>query len=209
MSEQTILERLEELAGFGPLWKVLERHFFQRARFLRCYRIASDARKVLNEIRYRHLPEFRTRDRADFARRERFLSFLRFAGGDRTVARELEDFISARGAARAERADRLEAAVKEVDRELATLFHEMEEHNADFEALQEIEKCRELFPPPELEELRRVLGVDGVDLEKRLPAGRATVAYSSERQQAWREASLRARVPVRGRVAELRRPATA
>ena len=95
LSEQTILERLEELAGFGPLWKVLERHFFQRARFLRCYRIASDARKVLNEIRYRHLPEFRTRDRADFARRERFLSFLRFAGGDRTVARELEDFISA------------------------------------------------------------------------------------------------------------------
>lgn len=94
LSEQAIVERLDELAGFGPLQKVLERHFFQRARFLRCFSIATDARKILNGIRYRHLPEFRTRDRADFARRERFLGFLRSSGGDRAVAMELTDIIS-------------------------------------------------------------------------------------------------------------------
>ncbi len=201
LSEQAIVERLEELAGFGPLRKVLERHFFQRARFLRCYRIANEARKIVNHIRYRQLPEFRKRDRADFATRERFLGFLRSSSGDPTVAMELKDFISAQ-CGTAGRADQLEAAVKEVDRELATLFHEIEEYNADFEALEEIDNCHQLFSPAELEELRCLLGLYGVELEKRLPAGRATVAHSSERQHAWREASLRARDPVRSRAAE-------
>ena len=201
LNEQAILERLDEIAGFGPLHKVLERQFFQRARFLRCYRIASDARKIVNDIRYRQLPEFRQRDRADIARRERFLGFLHAAGGDPTVAQELEDFISVHcGTAR--RADRLEAIVKEVDHQLATLFHEMEEYNADFEALEEIDKCKQLFSPAELEELRCLLGLYGVELERRLPAGRATVAHASERQQAWSEARLRAREPARCRVAE-------
>ena len=201
LSEQAIIERLDELSGFGPLQKVLERHFFQRARFLRCYRTAGDARKHMNVIRYEHLPKFRKPDRAELATRERFLGFIRASSGDPTVARELEEFISAHFGA-AGRANRLEATMKEVDRELATLFHEMEEYNADFEALKEIDECQQLFPPPELEELRCLLGKDGVDLEKRLPAGRATVAHASERQQAWREAALRARDPVRARVAE-------
>ncbi len=208
LSEQAIIEQLDELAGFGPLQKVLELHFFQRARFLRCYRIASDARKHVNDIRYKHLPEFRKWDRPEIARRDRLLGFVRSASGDPTVARELEDFISAHFGA-AGRANRLEAAVKEVDRELATLFHEMEEYNADFEALkeidktlEEIDKCGQLFLSAELDELRCLFGQYGVDLEKRLPSGRATVAYASERQQAWREASLRARDPVRARVAE-------
>ena len=201
LSEQAIIKQLDELAGFGPLQEVLERHFFQRARFLRCYRIAGDARKHVNTIRYQHLPKLPKPDRAEIARRDRFLAFLRSASGDPTVARELEDFLSAHFSA-AGRAKRLEAAVKEVDRELATLFHEMEEYNADFEALQQIDKCRQLFSEPELDELRRLLGQYGVDLEKRLQAGRATVAHASERQRAWREASLRARDPARCRVAE-------
>ena len=93
-------------------------------------------------------------------------------------------------------------AFKEVDRQLATLYHEMEGYRADFEALEEIDMCRQLFSVAEIEELCCLLGRYGVDLEKRIPAGRATVAHASERQQAWREASLRARDPVRCRVAE-------
>jgi hypothetical protein len=201
LSEHAIGEQLDELAGFGPLEKVLERHFFQRARFLRCYRIANDARKIINDVRYRHLPDFRKRDRADVAQRQRFLGFLRSAHGDPAVAKELENFISVQ-CGTAGRADRLEAAVKELDRELATLFHEMEEYNADFAALEEIDKCQRLFSSVELEELRCLLGLYGVELERRLPAGQATVAHASERQQAWSEVCLRARDPVRCRVAD-------
>ncbi len=92
--------------------------------------------------------------------------------------------------------------MKEADRHLATFFHEMEEYNADFEALEEIDRSHQSFSPAELDELRCLLGLYGVELEKRLPAGRATVAHASERQYAWREASLRARDPVRCRTAE-------
>jgi hypothetical protein len=201
LSEQAIVEQLDEIAGFGPLRKVLERHFFRRARFLRCYRIANDARKIVNDIRYRQLPEFRKRDRADIAQRERFLGFVRSANGDPAVARELQDFISLQ-CGTAARADRLEATVKEVDRQLATLFHELEEYSADFAALEELDQSRELFSPGEVEELRYLLGLHRVELEKRLPDGRATVAHASERQQAWSEVCLRARDPARCRVAE-------
>jgi hypothetical protein len=81
-------------------------------------------------------------------------------------------------------------------------FHELEEYNADFAALEEIDKSRQLFSPAEVEELRHLLGLHGVELEKRLPAGRATAAHASERQQAWSEVCLRARDSVRRRVAE-------
>ncbi len=201
LSEQAIVERLDELAGFGPLQKVLERHFFQRARFLRCYRIANDARKIVNDIRYRHLPDFRKRDRADRDQRERFVGFVRSASGDRSIAKELEEFITLT-CGTAVRADRLEATVKEVDRELASLFHEMEEYNADFAAWEEMDQSRQLFTAAELEELRCLLGLNGVELEKRLPAGQATVTHASERQHAWSDVCQRARDPVRRGVAE-------
>ena len=54
-----VVQQLDDLSGFGPLKDVLERHFFKRAWFLHCYRLLSDARKVLSEIRYQHLPAFR------------------------------------------------------------------------------------------------------------------------------------------------------
>jgi hypothetical protein len=113
----------------------------------------------------------------------------------------LEHFISLT-CGTAARADRLEATVKDVDRELATLFHEMEEYNADFAAWEELDQSRLLFSPAEIEELRCLLGLNGVELEKRLPAGQATVAHASERQQTWSEVGLRARDTVRRGVAE-------
>ncbi len=201
LSEQDIIEQLDELAGFGQLEKVLRRHFFQRARFLREYRIANDARRIVNGIRYKHLPDFRKRDRADIVQRDQFLGFVRSANGDPAVAGELERFISLQ-CGTAARADRLEATLKDVDRQLAILLHEMEDYSADFEALEEIDRCRELFSPPELDELRCLLGQYGFELERRLPAGRATVAHASERQEVWSEVCRRAREPARCRVAE-------
>ena len=59
LSGLTIIQQLEKLAGFGPLKEVLDRHFFKRARFLRCYRVLNDSRRILSEIRFKHLPAFR------------------------------------------------------------------------------------------------------------------------------------------------------
>jgi hypothetical protein len=58
------------------------------------------------------------------------------------------------------------------------------------------------FSTAELEELRYLLGLYGVDTAQRLPPGRATAAYVGERQGAWNEVRLRAREPARRHLAE-------
>jgi hypothetical protein len=195
------LVELTELSGFTPLKDVLERHFLQRSRFLRCYRVLRDARKVLSEIRFRHLPEFRKLDRAEAARRERFLAFIRTAGGDREVAAELEHFVSLQCGV-LQRADRVEATIKELDRDLAAIFHQMGEVNADFEALQLVEKHAGLFSPSELDELRCLLGLYGLERAQRLPTAQATAASVGQRQRFWGDVRLRDRDANRRRVAE-------
>ncbi len=59
----------------------------------RCYRNANDAQKVLNEIRYTHLPKRRREIRRENARLERFLGFIRGTSGDPATAAELEEFV--------------------------------------------------------------------------------------------------------------------
>ena len=180
-ADQVVLE-MEALAGFGPLREVLDRHFFKRARILRCYRTLNDARKLVDQLCYRHLPEFRQCDRSEKARRDRFLAFIRMAQGEKSVAKELEEFISLQCGTH-ERAAKVETAIKELDRNLARLFHEMEEHNADFEALELLQIHQDIFSSAESEELRSLLGIYGVELEKRLPPGRATIEYAAGRHK--------------------------
>jgi hypothetical protein len=126
LSGVEVVARLEELSGFGPLTAILQRHFFQRGRFLRCFRILRDAHKLLNEVRFQHLPAFRKHDRDDLARRERFVQFIQSSAGDPTMAREVEEFVRLQcGTAR--RAERLEVVVKDLDRQFGRLYHELED----------------------------------------------------------------------------------
>jgi hypothetical protein len=201
LTGRSVVEQLEDLAGFRPLRDVLERHFFKRACFLRCYNVLATARRLVNDVRFKHLPGLRTRDREDEARCERFVGFIRSANGDPAVARELEEFVSTQCGA-AGRAGRVESALKDLDRKLAKLFHDMEEYNADFEALEQLATQAAAFSEAELTELRCLLGLYGVETEKRLAFGKATLAYASERQQAWSEARVLARDPARQRLAE-------
>lgn len=195
-----IVEQLVELAGFAPLRDVLERHFFKRAKFLRCYRILRDARQILNDIRYRQLPDLRKKDRDDQAKCGRFLHFIRSAQGDADIAKELETFVFLQFGS-ASRADRVETIVKDLDRSMGRLFHDMEEYNADFDALEQLDKAASLFSTAELDELRCVLGLYGTETAKRLPAGRATIEHAGARQQVWNETSVRARESIRRELA--------
>jgi hypothetical protein len=119
----------------------------------------------------------------------------------RSIAKELEDFVTIQYGS-AGRADRADAAIRELDRNLGQLFHEMDEYNADFDALGQLEKSSSLFSAIELSELRPLLGLYGVETEKRLPLGRATIEHVAERQQAWSEVSISARDSIRRRIAE-------
>ena len=193
------IAHLEELSGFEPLKEVLERHFFKRSRFLRWFRILQDARKILTNIRYKHLPDFGKLDRQERARQDRFLAFVRGANGDPVVATELEQFISVQwGTVR--RAERLEAILRDLDRKLAVQFHAMEEVNADFEALQQLDGAD--FSSGEQEELRALFGLYGIGIAQRLPRDQATVQYVAGRQQFWASIRLRDRNLARRVVAE-------
>jgi hypothetical protein len=201
LSEAAVAERLADLAGFGPLREVLHRHFLQRGQFLRCYRIAGDARKVLNTVRYQHLPSLRNRDRDEEAQRDRFLGFLSQAGGDRTVARELEEFVS-RQCGVARRGERVETILRELERPLAQLFRDLEEHNHDFEALLLLHDHAARFSAAELDELRALLGLYGLSPAQRLRSPSPAVEVVEQRQEAWRQVSLRDRSAERAAVAD-------
>jgi hypothetical protein len=183
-----VVERLDRIAGFDRLKAVLERHFFKRSHLLRGYRTVNDARRVLSTIKFKHLLEFRK----DKARLERFLTFIRQAGGDPATAHELEAFIHARFTERAG----VEGVVQDLERAFARIFHELEEYNSDFEALQHMEDHANLFSPSQQDELRALLGLYGMEVQKRLPADCVAVAYVEERQQTWGQLSQRGRSPV-------------
>jgi len=202
LSGQAIMQQLDELAGFGPLQEVLERHFFKRAHFLRYHSVLNDARRILKDIRFKHLPDRQKRDREEKAQQERFLAFIRSAASaNPAVAGELERLVTTVLGASA-RADKLEMLLKELDRGLSQMFHDMDEYNADFEALQELEQHPRLFNQGEFDELRPLLGLYGVETQKRLPPGKPTVDYASGRQQYWMDIRARARDEIRRRIAE-------
>ncbi|MHB1425540.1 MAG: dynamin family protein [Gemmataceae bacterium] len=201
LSGAALVTRLEELSGFGPLKEILDRHFFQRGRFLRCFRILSDARKILNAVRFQHLPEFRQQDRADLERRQRFIHFIRSSRGDPAVARELEEFVSLQcGTAR--RAERLEVVLKDLDRQFAQLYHDLKEHDDDFQALEQLEKDKSLFTTEERDELKTLFGLYSLETDKRLPPGKVSLDYATQRQQHWIDLRHRSRESVRRRIAE-------
>ena len=179
-----VVERLEEATGFGPLWEILNKHFIERGHVLRCYRIAGDAQKVLNEIRYTHLPERRKGTRREEERLNRFLSFIRRAGGDPETAGELEDFVRSHLDAN-RRVRELETLHAELDVELSILFTQLLEYNENFEVLQKLESSDGDFSEAELAELRPLLGLYGGETEKRLPPGAANAEYVGWRQMYW------------------------
>ncbi len=179
-----VVERLEETTGFRPLWQILNKHFIERGHILRCHRIAGDAQRVLNEIRYTHLPERRKGIRQEEERLNKFLRFIRGAEGDPAIARELEDFVSGRLDVN-RRVNELETLHAELEAELGILFNQLLEYNEDFEVLQELEVSNGNFTEAELGELRPLLGLYGGGVEKRLPPGAANAEYVGWRQMYW------------------------
>lgn len=192
---------LYELAGFNPLKEVLERHFFQRAAYLRCFRIAEEARSLLRNITYRELPKLKARDREDQAQRERFLAFIQSAKGEVGVANELREFLS-RVCGVNRRSERLESDLSEWCSKLDQFYRELEEHNADFEALQVIDAKEGLFNHEEIAELYPLFGRYGIEIEKRLNSRNMNLQDIGKRQQRWRQIVFSDRNVERVQVAE-------
>jgi len=186
LDHEEVVQRLEEMCGFGPLWQVLQERFIQRGHILRSYRIARDAQRTLNrELRYTYLPRYREESRRQRDRLQRFLAFIERAGGDPATASELQDFVHQHLDAD-ELATNLEDLHHHVDLELSTLLNELRAYNADYEALQKLRDDDSGFSSDELEELWPLLGLYGGEIGKRLSSGKAAnIEYISGRQRYW------------------------
>lgn len=201
LSPESLQAELTELAGFQPLKDALDRHFFQRAAYLRCFRIVNEARAALEKIRFQELPKARVREREDQARRDRFLNFIRGAGKGGAVAHELEEFVT-RAHESSRRSERLERDGCRWSGEFDRLFHDLEEHNAEFEALQLLEQHAELFTGAELDELRPLFGLYGMEDEKRVPSGQYNLNAIARHQQRWHKVAHEQRNTLRAQIAE-------
>lgn len=195
-----IVAELEQMAGFGPLREALERHFFQRSQFLRGYRILNDAHGLLKTIRFDHLPARRAQETEEQARLERFRCFIQQAHGDPAVGQELLAFLDRQSF---RRAAELETVYRRLDREFSRILNELDEYNADFAALQVMERHGARFADAEQDELRALFGLYGLETQRRLPTAHAAdVPYVEQRQQHWQQVSLWDRSNERRSVAE-------
>jgi hypothetical protein len=174
---------LKEISNFEVLEEILEKHFLERGHILRCFRILDDARRVLNKIKFDYLSQSRKGIYEERDRLDRFINLIRQAGGDPATTRELEEFVHKHLDVEG-RVEELEKLHQELDKESGKLYQELEQHNADFEALQELEKPDHTFSEEELDELRPLLGLRGSDVESRL-RGRVDTEYVEERQSHW------------------------
>ena len=190
-----VARRLNDLAGFDRLTTVLNQHFLQRGHLLRSHRIVRDAQRLVNSLKFG--PEYLQREHADKARLERFLGFIRQAPGDPVVAQELAAYVQQQLTQRTG----LKALIETLERAFGHAYYQLQEYTDDFEALQRMEHSADLFRSAECEELHALFGQFGLEIAKRLPAGKATPDYVEARQQAWREISALDRQAVRQAVA--------
>jgi hypothetical protein len=147
------------------------------------------------------LPKVKKRDLEEQSKRDRVLALIREVGGGRADARELEEFVTqVCGVVRF--GDRLESDWRQWSRGFDDLFHDLEEHNADFEVLQFLDKHTELFSSQEREELRPLLGFNGFENEKRIPSANLTLEQVGQRQQYWHQLAFAQRSTIRAHVAE-------
>ena len=200
-----ILNQLEKLSGFNQLNQALEQQFFKRSIFLRCYRIVSNIRNILTHIEYNLMEEYKKQQIEKQIRLNRFINFIRHSDGDSEIAQDLEAFVrSSLGGDKKGSQHDLPTVLKMIQRGFAELFHELETYNEDFAALEQLESDPSIFSLEEMDELRSLFGLYGLDMETRLGSAGKGVSeeYVDERQLYWRQASRTSRDRTRRMIAK-------
>lgn len=198
-----IVRQVAEMSGFERLISILRNQFFERAHILHGFKLIQDASRILDEVKFRDLPEMRDQARHNKALRSRFIDFLNHAGGDRAVAAELATFVTETFAVRTGDPERMGPALDAASRILAVAMYELDNHNNDFGALQVMNDHSEEFTPDESEELRILFGQYEIDAGDRLPHDKnIDLGYIAKRQQYWLQQSYRSRGSGRREVAD-------
>jgi hypothetical protein len=186
----------QDLAGFARLRETLQRQFIQRGRLLKCYRVANDVRRILNEVKFIFLPRIRAAERAEKQKLERFAAFVHSAGGDTKTRGELVEYLSGL-LEKSGRGEHLQAVWGTLDQSLSLLISELDQINSAFAALQWVEGHAEEFSTAEQEELRCLFGRYGTSGNE----GKS-VEEIIERQRYWLTVSEEDRSELRRQVGQ-------
>jgi len=199
---RTIEQELIDFAGFRQLKEVLDRHIFRRSKILRCNRILNEACRIISKnIKRQYLENLRQNESENKMRESRYLTFIRQAAQfNPSVARELEELVKERASGRVKH---IEELVTSLEQEMEVIDMQLKRYNEDFEILTLLldHDGNECFPPSEQDELRPLLGLYGLELEKRLPAGRISSEYVRAKQLHCRGVSMTDSNPIRRKVA--------
>jgi hypothetical protein len=174
--------QLNELAGFDELMRVLRRQFFQRGGYLRAFRVLQDARALVSRLKFRYAPLHRQWQREERALVQRRLDFLQAAPGDPEIRAEIEELVRTQAPAESD----IGAIVASLEIGLGSIAAELEAYRADLDALLLLADEPDAFTAEELQELRALLGLHGIEPERRVPEGMLTAEHIRTRQMFWR-----------------------
>lgn len=96
----------------------------------------------------------------------------------------------------------LEPVVQDFDHQLGRVYPDLEECNAGFEALEQLEEHESLFTEEEMRELKPLFGWYSPETDKLLPPAKFAIEYAAVRQQHWIDIRHRSREPARRLVDE-------
>jgi hypothetical protein len=190
-------DRLKDYAGFDRLKATLDTHFFQRGQIIRCHRLITDAKKLVDSLLRKEIHNYRVQVQQKQARATQLFRFVRLAAAanrdaeiDATsVAAELEQLINQCYCIQP--LDQVIGNLEKVEVRLDEVSQYLMQCNWDFCTLQLLEKSVQRFQPDELSELRPLFGLYGLDIEDRVPDGKLEPSYLEKRQQHWRSCAFK------------------
>ena len=151
--------------------------------------------------RYRVLPVMRRQDEQSNLQIARFVHFVEAAPGDLSLRREMIEFFTLQQGTRSQ-SEHLSLILQDLDRDLARVFHELEESHSDFEALQVLDDHSQDFSQAERDELQALFGKFGVALDSRLTDTQQHVGVIEQQARSWMATARNSRGSARRQVSE-------
>jgi hypothetical protein len=140
--------------------EIIQRHFFNRGKLLRCYRIAGELRSILNDIERNRLYELRkeVRSRREF---EEFIESHPKTLNDREIPDKLLAFIKTYMKTDQEAKELTQLIENKYISEVESLQLKLQQTDENFHALQLIEQNGSIFSDEERSELYSLFGMYG------------------------------------------------
>ncbi len=154
------IEKLTEISGVNRVMDIIRKHFFNRGKILRCYRISSELRSMLNDIERNRLYELKkeVHSRAEF---EDFVNSHPQARNNSTTAQRLKVFIKTHLKTEEEMGELIAEIKTKLIPDIENLQLKLERTDENFRALQLIEQNISLFSDEERDELFNLFGMYG------------------------------------------------